>query len=148
MLRPLILLLALALLPFTPELSRAQGDETKIIALENLWNHMQINHDAETMGKMLDSDYVFTDYDGSVMTKSQFLATIGDKSIQVTVEVSENMKLYRHGDTVIIIGSTREKGTEKGKPFFAPRPVHRYLDQERRPVALYCQSAQSNRQVE
>ncbi len=117
MLRPLILLLAFALLPFTPELSRAQGDETKIIALENLWNQMQINHDADAMGKMLDSDYVFTDYDGSVMTKSQFLATIGDKSIQVTVEVSENMKLYRHGDTVIIIGSTREKGTEKGKPF-------------------------------
>jgi ketosteroid isomerase-like protein len=117
MLRPLILLLAFALLPFAPELSRAQGDETKIIALENLWNQMQINHDADAMGKMLDSDYVFTDYDGSVMIKSQFLAAIRDKSTQVTVEVSENMKLFRHGDTVVVIGSTREKGTEKGKPF-------------------------------
>ncbi len=115
--RPLILLLALALLPFAPELSRAQGDETKIIALENLWNQMQINHDADAMGKMLDSDYVFTDYDGTVLTKGQFLASIRDKSIQVTVEVSENMKLFRHGDTVIVIGSTREKGAEKGKPF-------------------------------
>ena len=115
--RPLILLLALAFLSFAPELSRAQGDETKIIALENLWNQMQINHDADAMGKMLDNDYVFTDYDGTVMSKSQFLATIRDKSTQVTVEVSENMKLFRHGDTVIVIGSTREKGTEKGKPF-------------------------------
>jgi hypothetical protein len=65
-------LLALALLPFAPELCRAQGDETKIIALENLWNQMQINHDADTMGKMLDSDYVFTDYDGTVLTKGSF----------------------------------------------------------------------------
>jgi ketosteroid isomerase-like protein len=115
--RPLILLLALVFLSFAPEPSTAQGDETKIIALENLWNQMQINHDADAMGKMLDSDYVFTDYDGTVLTKGQFLASIRDKSIQVTVEVSENMKLFRHGDTVIVIGSTREKGTEKRKSF-------------------------------
>jgi len=115
--RPLILLLAFALLPFAPKLCRAQSDETKIIALENLWNQMQINHDADAMGKMLDSDYVFTDYDGTVLTKGQFLASIRDKSLQVTVEVSENMKLFRHGDTLIVIGSTREKGAEKGKPF-------------------------------
>ncbi len=117
MVRPLIILLALACLPFAQEISRAQGDETKIIALENLWNQMQINHDADAMGKMLDREYVFTDYDGSVMSKTQFLATIRDKSIQLAVEVSENMKLYSHGDTVIVIGATREKGTEKGKPF-------------------------------
>jgi hypothetical protein len=52
---------------------------------------MQISHDADAMGKMLDSDYVFTDYDGSVMSKSQFLATIRDNSVQLTVEVSTDM---------------------------------------------------------
>ncbi len=76
---------------------------------------MQINHDADAMGKMLDGDYVFADYDGSVLTKSQFLVTIRDKSIQVTVEVSENMKLFRHGDTVI--GSTRERALRKANRF-------------------------------
>jgi len=115
--RRLILLLALIFLPFSQNISRAQGDETKIIALENLWNQMQINHDADAMGSMLAGDFVLTDYDGTVFNKGQFLATIRDKSTQLTVEVSENMKLYRHGDTVIVIGSTREKGTEKGKPF-------------------------------
>jgi hypothetical protein len=53
MLRPLILLLALSCLPLAQNISRAQGDETKIIALENLWNQMQINHDADAMGKLL-----------------------------------------------------------------------------------------------
>jgi ketosteroid isomerase-like protein len=115
--RPLILLLALAFLPFSQSISMAQGDETKIIALENLWNQIQINHDADAMGKMLDSDFVLTDYDGSVMFKAQFLASIRDNSIQLTVEVSTDMKLHRHGDTVIVIGATHEKGTEKGKPF-------------------------------
>jgi ketosteroid isomerase-like protein len=117
MLRPRILCLALACLLTPQAIVRAQGDETKIIALENLWNQMQVNHDADAMGSMLDNDFVLTDYDGTVYSKGQFLATIRDKSTQLTVEVSENMKLYRHGDTVIVIGSTREKGTEKGKPF-------------------------------
>lgn len=96
---------------------KTDGDESKIIAFENLWNQMQINHDADAMGKMLDSDYVFTDYDGTVMNKAQFLASIRDASNQLTVEVSQDMKLHRHGDTVIVIGSTHEKGTDKGKRY-------------------------------
>ena len=117
MLRPRVVYLALACLLLSQTVARAQGDETKIIALENLWNQMQVNHDADAMGSMLDNDFVLTDYDGTVYSKGQFLATIRDKSTQLTVEVSENMKLYRHGDTVIVTGATREKGTEKGKPF-------------------------------
>ncbi len=116
-LRPLILLLALVCVSFSQNISMAQGDETKIIALENLWNQMQINHDADAMGKMLDSDFVLTDYDGTVLTKGQFLASIRDKSTQLSVEVSDDMKLHRHGDTVIVIGATHEKGTENGKAF-------------------------------
>jgi ketosteroid isomerase-like protein len=85
--------------------------------LETLWNQMQINQDADAMGKWLDSDFVLTDYDGTVLTKGQFLSSLRDKSTQLTVEVSEDMKLHRHGDTVIVTGSTHEKGTEKGKPF-------------------------------
>jgi ketosteroid isomerase-like protein len=112
-----ILCVALACLLCPQTIIRAQGDETKIIALENLWNQMQVNHDADAMGSMLDNDFVLTDYDGTVYNKGQFLATIRDKSTQLTVEVSENMKLCRHGDTVIVTGATREKGTEKGKPF-------------------------------
>ena len=117
MFRPFILMLALATGLLSQNISRAQGDETKIIALENLWNQMQISHDADAMGKLLDADFVLTDYDGAVLTKGQFLASVRDKSTQLTAEVSEDMKLHRHGDTVVVTGSTHEKGTEKGKPF-------------------------------
>jgi hypothetical protein len=89
MLGPLILLLALSSWPFAQNISRAQGVETKIVALENLWNQMQINHDADAMGTMLASNFVLTDYDGSVMSKAQFLASLRDKSNQLTVEVSD-----------------------------------------------------------
>ena len=97
--------------------AHSQGDESKIIALENLWNQTQIAHDADAMDKMLDPDFVFTDYDGSVMNKTEFLASIRDKANQLSVEVSTGMKLHRHGDTVVVIGATHERGTLKGKPY-------------------------------
>lgn len=97
--------------------AKTEGDESKIIALENLWNQIQINHDSDAMSKMLDPDFVFTDYDGTVMNKEQFLASIRDPANQLAVEVSENMKLHRHADTVIVIGATHEKGTDKGKHY-------------------------------
>ncbi len=115
--RVLPLLLAVIALFSVQNVSRAQGDETKIIALENLWNQIQINHDADAMAKMLDNDFVLTDYDGSVMNKAQFLAAIRDSSNQLSVEVSEDMKLHVRGDTVIVTGATHEKGTLKGKPY-------------------------------
>ena len=102
---------------FTPGPSRPDGDETKIIALENLWNQVQIAHDAGAMDQMLDSDFVLTDYDGTVLSKDPFLASIRDKSNQLTIEVSEDMKLHRHADTVIVTGATHERGTLKGKPY-------------------------------
>jgi ketosteroid isomerase-like protein len=109
--------LAFAILISSWALTQEKGDETKIIAFENLWNQMQINHDADAMEKMLDSDFVLTDYDGTLMSKSQFLAAIRDKSNQLAVEVSEDMKLHRHGDTVVVTGATHEKGTLKGKTY-------------------------------
>ena len=114
----LISLLLLLSLPALPQsFAQTEGDESKIIALENLWNQMQVAHDADAMEKMLDSDFVLTDYDGSVLNRAQFLASIRDKSNQLTTEVSSDMKLHRHGDTVVVIGATYEKGTVKGKPY-------------------------------
>ncbi len=95
----------------------ARGDETKIIALENLWNQTQLNHDAAAIENMLDDDFVLTDYDGSVIGKTAFLESIRDKSVHLTTEVSSDMKLHPHGNTVVVTGATREKGTRNGKPF-------------------------------
>jgi ketosteroid isomerase-like protein len=117
MLRAFLTILLLAPVAITQDSSSTAGDESKIIALENLWNQMQINHDADAMAKMLDDDFVLTDYDGSVMNKVQFLDSIRDKSDVLTVEVSESMRLHPHGTTVVVVGATHEKGTSKGKPY-------------------------------
>ena len=111
------LLFLFSSLPLPQTFAQSDGDESKIIAFENLWNQMQVAHDADAMSKMLDPEFVLTDYDGSIMNKAQLLASIRDTSNQLTTEVSEGMKLFRHGDTVVVIGATHEKGTLKGKPY-------------------------------
>ena len=114
-----LLLFCLCLLP-TPTMTSGapqSDDASKIVAMENLWNQMQLNHDAAAMEKMLDDDFVLTDYDGSLLNKGQFLDSIKDMSVKLTMEMSEGMKLHQHGTTVVITGATREKGTQSGKPF-------------------------------
>src|SRR5260370_41641378 len=131
MLRPLILLLAIDFLSFAQNISRAQCDEAKMIALENLWNQIQVNHDADAMGKMLDGDFVLTDHDGTVMSKARFLAAIRDKSSQLTVEASEDMQLHRHGDTVIVTRAYHAQGTQQ-RPQLSPlgRLTAAWLDED------------------
>jgi len=97
--------------------SNTAGDETRIIGLENIWNQAQKNHDANALAGMLHPDFVFTDYDGTVMTKPQFLASIRDTSNTLTLEVSDDMVLHRFGDTAVVTGATHEKGKQKGKGY-------------------------------
>ena len=97
--------------------SSLEGDETRIIGLENIWNQAQMSHDATAMGSMLHPDFVFTDYDGTVMAKPQFLASIRDSSNTLALEVSDDMKLHRFGDTAVVTGATHEKGKLKGKAY-------------------------------
>lgn len=117
MIRVFGLLLVATSMTFGQSGSKATGDETKIIALENLWNQVQMKHDAEAMGQLLDPNFVLTDYDGTIMSKGEFLASVKDMSYIFTTEVSQDMRLFSHGDTVVVIGATHETGTFKGKPF-------------------------------
>ena len=113
----ILLLLSFCLLLMAPAGGAPQDDTSKIIALENLWNQMQLNRDANAMEKMIDENFVLTDYDGSVLNKTQFIDSIKDPSAKLTLEISEGMRLHEHGSTVIVTGATREKGTQGGKPF-------------------------------
>ena len=114
---PLAVAVSLVVIPAANPGTPQADDTSKIVAMENLWNQMQLNHDAAAMGKMLDDEFVLTDYDGAVLDKAQFLDSIKDMSVKLTVELSEGMRLHPHGNTVVITGATREKGTKGSKPF-------------------------------
>ena len=53
-------------------------DSSKILALENAWNQAQLHHDANALIQLLPSTFVYTDYDGTVEDKAQFLKDLKD----------------------------------------------------------------------
>jgi hypothetical protein len=94
-----------------------EADEGKILALENAWNQAQLHHNSTVVASMLPDTFIYTDYDGTVMNKTQFLADLKDTSYQATLVENENVKVFTYEGAAVVIGTYHTKGTYKGRPF-------------------------------
>jgi thioesterase domain-containing protein len=74
--------------------------------------------DTTALDMLLANTIVSVDIDGSISSKSEFLASIKSPDFQPSQAVSDAPQIY--GDAAVVMGIFRVKGTEKGKPF-----VHR-----------------------
>ena len=68
-------------------------------------------------GSLLADSLVYTDYDGTVMNKAQFLADLKDPSYRATMIANQNVKVYPYQNVAIVVGNYHTKGTYKRKPF-------------------------------
>ena len=108
-------IIAMLVLPLAVAVEHA--DEGKILALENAWNQAQLHHNSTVVASMLPDTFIYTDYDGTVMNKTQFLADLMDTSYQATMVVNENVKVFTYEGAAVVIGTYHTKGTYKGRPF-------------------------------
>ena len=97
--------------------SYSPEESSKLIALENAWNQAQLHHDARSLDGLVGDDFVYTDTDGTVMNKAQFLADIADTGYHPTLMANEDVKVYSYPNTAIVTGTYHAKGTSKGKAF-------------------------------
>ena len=67
------------------------------------------------MDRLLDSAFIYVDFDGRLMTKAEVLANVELASVQQVV--TEAMTASLHGNTVVVTGIFRMKGMEGGKPY-------------------------------
>ena len=95
----------------------SNGDQSKIIALENAWNQAQLHHDSKALNSLVSDTFIYTDYDGTVMNKSQFLADIKDPAYKASLVANEDQKVYSYNSAAIVVGTYHTKGTYKGKAF-------------------------------
>jgi Domain of unknown function (DUF4440) len=94
------------------------GDEnSKLIALENAWNQAQIHHDSKSLENLVGDEFIYTDTDGTVMNKAQFLADNDDPDYRAILMTNDKVKVYSYPNTAIVAGTYHAKGTYKGKPF-------------------------------
>jgi ketosteroid isomerase-like protein len=93
------------------------ADETRLIALENAWNQAQVHHDAKALESLVGASFVYTDTDGTVMNKAQFLTDAKDMSFQASSVTNDNVKVDLYSNAAVVSGRYHIKGTYKGKPF-------------------------------
>ena len=91
------------------------ADRSRILALENAWNEAETHRDVNAVDALLASTFTYTDSDGTVMDKPQFLASINAPSFDPEQIVNGGMKVQMYGPTAVVTGSYSEKGKNKGK---------------------------------
>jgi len=116
-------MLAVFLLLLIPGALRFQGtaqsdpEQTKILALENAWNQAEEHKDAKALETLLDSSLVYIDYDGTIMDKTQFIASVQEPALHPQQIVNESMTAHVYHDSAVVTGVYREKGVNHGKPY-------------------------------
>jgi len=110
---------ALAIFAFSAGFAQnAASDEGgRVLGLENAWNHAIEAKDTKALDMLLASTFVAVEIDGSISSKSEFLASIKDPEYKPSQAVNEQVNVQVYGDAAIVVGIFRIKGIEKGKPY-------------------------------
>jgi ketosteroid isomerase-like protein len=113
-----VLLLGVAVA--APRQKSTNDDGGWVLGLEKAWNHALEEKDTKALDMILANSLVSIDIDGSISSKSEFLASIKAADYQPSQAVTEQSNVQVYGDAAVVVGIFRVKGTEKGKPY-----VHR-----------------------
>ena len=89
----------------------------KILALENAWNQAEEHKDAKALDSLLSGTMVYVDYDGTLMNKAEFMASVKRPALHPEQIINDFMSTQIYGDTVVVTGLYREKGALDGKPY-------------------------------
>jgi hypothetical protein len=107
----------LGLAAFAYAADPGSDEHGKILALENAWNQAQMHHDSKALDTLVADTFIYTDYDGTVMNKAQFLADIKDPEYKASMVANENEKVFSYQSAAVVVGTYHTKGTYKGKAF-------------------------------
>jgi hypothetical protein len=112
---------ALLLTATLPAVAQDQVDSaarrSRVMVFESAWGMAEKSKDVKALDALLDDSLTYIDYDGTLKTKSDFLAGVKARSDNREQEVVESMSARVYADTAIVIGIYRVKGVDKGKPY-------------------------------
>jgi hypothetical protein len=111
-----LLIIGCALLVVPARSAENAAEKSKLIALENAWNQAQLHADAKALEGLVSEQYVYTDFDGTLMNKNQFLADIQDPSFKTTLSTNEDVQVFLYESAAIVTGTYHTKGIYKHKP--------------------------------
>jgi len=113
-----VLVLLLAVPDFhAQDTGQAGADQARVLALENAWNQAVQQKDEAALKLLLGPDLVYVDYDGTIMDKTVYLASVRSQTLHAARIVSEAMKVNIYGGVAVVNGVYRENGLKNGKPY-------------------------------
>lgn len=118
--RKLLVLVGILLLSISQAFAQKTSttdDAGWILGLEKAWNHALELKDAKALDMVLAPTFVSIDIDGSVASKSEFLASIKAPDYKPSQAVTEQSNVQVYGNAAVVVGILRVKGAEKGKAY-------------------------------
>jgi ketosteroid isomerase-like protein len=112
-----IVLVCSSLLCSVAQNNADSGARSKILALEHAWDQAQERGDVKALAAIFDNSLVYVDYDGSQLTKAQYLARVKSNATHMQQIVAEHMTVQMFEGTAIVVGTYRVSGVESGKPY-------------------------------
>lgn len=113
-----VILCALVLLCASTRVSAQQDEATaraQVLGLEKAWNQAYKSGDIKALDVILDNSLVLVEDDGSLKTKSEFLASVKRASVNEEQVAPESLTVRVFGNTAIAIGVIAVKETKSGK---------------------------------
>ena len=105
------------LLPAKGQQWETSAEESKILALENAWNRAEEQKDFRALEQLMDESLVYVEWDGTRMGKTEFIGSVRAPDLHPAQIVNESQEAHVFGDSAIVTGVYREKGTRKGIPY-------------------------------
>lgn len=94
---------------------------SRIVALEQLWNQAYKSGDTKALDAILDDQIVLVNDDGSIQSKTEFLASVKPGTPQASSQQQQvepdSFNVRVHANVAIATGVMRVKGVENGKSY-------------------------------
>jgi ketosteroid isomerase-like protein len=98
---------------------------SNILALEYAWGQAETNGDIKALSGLFANSMVLADYDGTLLTKAEYLARVKSDAKSAGQVVTESMEVQVFRDSAIVIGIYHITGIGKAKPYLRRR---RFID--------------------
>ncbi|HEY1676188.1 MAG TPA: nuclear transport factor 2 family protein [Candidatus Sulfotelmatobacter sp.] len=101
-------------LPLQGQDSEVAAVQSKILALEHVWNQAEGSKDLKALDSIFDNALVYVDSDGSLLTKAEFLSRV--KSAPIEQVTTQSMTVEIFDNTAVVTGTYQAIGFKDGKP--------------------------------
>jgi ketosteroid isomerase-like protein len=97
--------------------ARAASEEEKVLEFERQWCAAYSHGDTAFLKKFVVDDFTLTNSKGQISTKADDLKEIANGTVKYEIFENREMKARIYGDTAVVTGWTKVKGTVEGKPY-------------------------------